>query len=93
MSACFSGVLQDSHTGDKTEVPFKVELSDCGTLWFKASGYGDCGSADGFGFPVKVEWYEGQLWVLVWGNINSEDPTHKISLSGARESERKEDDE
>jgi hypothetical protein len=36
-----------------------------------------------------IEWYEGQLWVVVWGDINSEDPTMRIPLKGARESERR----
>jgi hypothetical protein len=85
----FSGVLEDFHTGDNTKVPFTVVLAEGGTLWFGAEGYGDCGSQDGCGLPVKVEWYEGQLWVLIWADINSEDPTHKISLAGARESERR----
>jgi hypothetical protein len=85
----FSGVIYDSHNGDPKEVPFSVELLDGGTLWFGAKGYGDCGSPDGHGLPVKIEWYDGDLWVLVWSDINNQDPTHKISLSGALESKRK----
>jgi hypothetical protein len=85
----FSGVLKDSHTGDETKVPFIVELAAGGTLWFGAEGYGDCGSPDGHGMPVKIEWYEGELWVLVWSDINNQDPTHKISLAGAMESRRR----
>jgi len=88
-SAVFSGTLRDSHTGDEAEVPFSVELTSGGTLWFRADGYGDATSEDGSGHPVLIEWYEGQLWVVVWGDINSEDPTIKIPLTGAKESERK----
>jgi hypothetical protein len=84
----FSGSLRDSHTGDGATVPFTVELSEAGTLWFRAAGYGDANSHDGAGFPVKIEWYEGQLWVLVWGDINNPDPTHRIPLTAARESLR-----
>jgi hypothetical protein len=84
----FSGSLRDCHTGDEVEVPFTVELSENGTLWFRAAGYGDANSHDGVGYPVKIEWYEGKLWILVWGDINNEDPTHRIPLSGARESLR-----
>ncbi len=47
--------------------------------------------ADGYGdsCPLLVELYEGQLCVVVWGDINREDPTHIISLKGARTSARK----
>ena len=85
-STKFSGALRDSWTDDETEVPFTVEHSGGGTLWFQANGYGDEDTP-----PVKIEWYEGELWVLVWADINSDDPTHKISLSGAKESARKTD--
>ena len=85
----FSGSLRDSNTDDKTAIPFTVELSEADTLWFRAAGYGDAQSPNGDGFPVKIEWYEGELWVLVWSDITSEDPTHKISLTAARESLRK----
>lgn len=87
MDASFSGSLHDSHSGDKKKVPFTVELTS-GSLWFSADGYGDFSSQDDCGRPVMIEWYEGQLWVVVWGDINSEEPTARIPLTGARESER-----
>lgn len=40
---------------------------------------------------IVVERWEGDLRVLVWGDINQEDPTHTISLEGALISNRKED--
>jgi len=48
------------------------------------SGYGDCTSNDNSGQPVYIEKYEGRLLVRVYGNINSPNPTHSISLEGAR---------
>jgi len=85
VNGCLNGLL----AGDKPKIPFTLELTDVGTIWFRAEGYGDCGSQDGHGFIVKIEFYEGQLWLLVWADINSEDPTHRISLEGALESKRR----
>jgi hypothetical protein len=88
MNASFSGSLHDSHSGDRGKVPFTVELTS-GSLWFGADGYGDFSSQEGCGHPVMIEQYEGQLWVVVWGDINSEEPTARIPLVGARETERR----
>jgi len=33
---------------------------------------------------VYIENREGVPHVIIWGDINSEDPTHVISLEGAR---------
>ena len=55
----------------------------------KAEGYGDYTSADGLGMPIVLEHYEGELRLLVWSDINQEEPTHIISLEGAREDKRK----
>lgn len=52
-------------------------------------GYGTAGMAEGHGWPVAVEVYKKELRVLVWGDINQEDPTHIISLEGALESNRR----
>ncbi len=51
-------------------------------------GFGECGAADRQGRPVRVELYEGKLRLLVWSDINSEDPTHTIVLDGAKETKR-----
>lgn len=39
---------------------------------------------------VYIEVYGGVPRVLIWGDINDPDPTHVIDLSGALESNRKE---
>lgn len=50
---------------------------------------GGCkGMKRGEGFPAIFEWYEGKPWLYVWADINTEDFTHAIDLSGAMESER-----
>ena len=52
-------------------------------------GYGDATSEDGHGCPVFLEIWDGELRVVIWGDIKKEDPTHIISLEGAREDMRK----
>lgn len=45
-------------------------------------------SEDG-GSVVWIEFYNGKWWVRVWADINEEDPTHSIDLSGAMDTARK----
>ncbi|MAG25945.1 hypothetical protein CMI47_10240 [Candidatus Pacearchaeota archaeon] len=54
-------------------------------------GYGDFSSADGEGEPILLEICEGKLRLVIWGDINKEDPTHIIDLEGAREDKRKDE--
>jgi hypothetical protein len=51
-------------------------------------GYSDCCSTDDNGTPVYIEKYDGDLRVIVYADINHEDPTHVISLQGARNEKR-----
>lgn len=39
--------------------------------------------------PIYLEYYNGRFRLIVWDDINSEEPTHKIDLTSALESERK----
>ncbi len=57
----------------------------------RPEGYGEHCSADGFGYPVLLELFGGEPRLLVWADINQEDPTHVISLAGAAESLREQD--
>lgn len=54
-------------------------------------GYGVKNIEPGHGPSIYVEYYDGKLRLLVWADINQEEPTHTIDLSGALESQRKED--
>ena len=65
-----------------------VELGQMISIGFDT--YGDCGTAEGYGRPVAIELYDGELRVLVWSDVNYEDPTHIISLAGAKEASRRE---
>tara|TARA_R110002033_G_scaffold135713_6_gene175487 strand:- start:34256 stop:34876 length:621 start_codon:yes stop_codon:yes gene_type:complete len=57
-------------------------------LSIHVAGYSDHTSTDDTGAPVYLEQYNGELRVIVYGDINQQDPTHVISLEGAKVSER-----
>jgi len=54
-------------------------------------GYGNKTSEDGYGVPIFIETTEEGLRLVVWADINNEEPTHIINLEGARDSARKND--
>lgn len=55
-------------------------------ICIESEGYSDHGSEDGT--IVAVEVHEGHLRLLVWSDINVEDPSFIIDLEGARKSAR-----
>ena len=82
--------LHDSWTDDKTVTKGRVEANG-GSIHIFLDGYGDCGTEPGHGCPIVLERYDGKCSIIIWADINSEDPTHKIDLSGALETFRKSD--
>jgi len=44
------------------------------------------GTYDGSYAPILIEQHEGTLMLIVWSNINEQEPTHLIDLSEAMES-------
>jgi hypothetical protein len=76
--------LIDADTEHSDKLPVKIAASPHGVSIY-AEGHGDFGSAEGYGTPVFLELHRGRLRLLVWADINREDPTHDIDLSGARE--------
>lgn len=38
--------------------------------------------------PIYLEFFEGKWQLIVWADINKENPTHWIDMSGAFESRR-----
>ena len=81
----------DDHSEEKAPpVRGRVEVQKHGqNLILRFEGFGDHNSEDGYGAPVLVENWEGKLRVVVWADINQEDPTHVIDLTGARERNRR----
>ena len=65
-----------------------IESSKLG-IFIGVDGYGEHTSTDDSGLPIVVEYYGGKLRVLVWSDINNEEPTHVIDMSGALLSNRK----
>jgi len=54
-------------------------------------GFGISTMSDGYGPIIYLEHYEGKPWLYIWADINQEDPTHKIDLSEALESNRRDE--
>lgn len=90
MKAKFYTKLEDAFSAKERKskgVEIEIEEgSNC--LWIKPKGYGDHCSAEGHGIPICLEVYEGRLRVIVWPDINKEEPTI-IDMEGARETARK----
>ena len=85
------GTLKDCYDGKK-EVGFTAKCNG-EHISFSFDGYGDNVTNDyvnGESCPLLIEIFEGELRVVVWGDINQEDYTHIISLEGAAKSKREE---
>lgn len=90
-----SFLLTDGHSDVNDPTPVKIsvhaEVNGFG-LALRVEGCGMKTMETGFNQVVIIEKYGGDIRVLVWADINQEDPTHIISMEGARESKRKQDD-
>lgn len=84
-SKTISGKIVDSNDGYKTEKEIDVRMGRLG-VYIGAKNYSTkTGEEDEI---IMIEQSEGKLRLIVWGDINEEDPTHIINLNGARESRR-----
>ncbi len=84
-------VLEDQTTVGRRKsrkLAVRIKMSDH-FIEIHPDGYGECEAADNTGSPVVLEYYEGRLRLLVFGDINNADPTETIDLEGARETARK----
>ena len=82
----FRARLVDTVTKKKKDVDITIVG---GRLLINIDGYGDKLTCDGDGEPVMLELNDGELRVVIWGDINKENPTEIISLEGSKESKRK----
>jgi hypothetical protein len=72
---------------DKDQTPLEVVIrADSEGIAIYPKGYGDACSVKGGGTPIFLQLYQGKLMVNIWSDICKEDPTHEISLEGAKES-------
>ena len=69
----------------------RADINEDPYVLIQLEGTGDMPSPAGHGWPIMVEVWEGKPRVIIWGDINKEDPTHVIDLSGALESRRDEE--
>jgi hypothetical protein len=73
---------------DAQPVELKVNvLSEAGQIWIQPEGYGEKCAVDGEGWPIGIEIWQGKLRLIVFDDINSEEP-QIISLEKARETNR-----
>lgn len=69
-------------------LPIRISIVDS-IIWIGAKGYGTMGEEDPHGYPIGVELIGGELKVILWDNINYDDPK-VISMEGASEKNRRE---
>ncbi|MDD5458633.1 MAG: hypothetical protein PHF37_04510 [Phycisphaerae bacterium] len=62
-------------------------LTENGQLWIQPKGYGEKCTEDGEGSPVGMEIWQGHFRLVVFDDINSEEPKI-IDLENAKESSR-----
>ena len=73
---------------DSAPIEIKVNiLSEGGQIWIQPQGYGEKCAADGEGFPIGIEIWQNRLRLLVFDDINREDP-QIIDIEKARETAR-----
>ena len=83
MQQSLTTTLNDADPEHSETLRVRVTANDSAISIFPA-GYGDFGSAPGDGCPVFLELYRGRLRLIVFPDINSQDPTI-IDLEAARE--------
>lgn len=76
---------------DSDSPPREVDveiMSEYGTIWIQPHRYGEACADVGDGYPIGIEIWEGRLRLVVFDDINNEEPKI-IDLEGARETARK----
>ncbi|MEN6383640.1 MAG: hypothetical protein ABFD79_00410 [Phycisphaerales bacterium] len=69
-----------------SELKVKI-LSEAGQIWIQPQGFGKKCVSDDEGFPVGIEIWQGKLRLIVFDDINEEDPKI-IVLENAKETAR-----
>ncbi len=73
---------------DSPPVEIKVNvLSEGGHIWIQPQGYGEKCAIDGEGWPIGIEIWQSRLRLIVFDDINREDP-QIIDLENAKETAR-----
>lgn len=75
--------------GDDADLGVTVKSEDSDGIAISLEDHSTKTSADGFDdAPMYLEYVDGKPVLRVWADINSEEPTHVIDLSGAHISRR-----
>jgi len=82
--------LNEAYGIDNKEYLVDIMVDELG-IYIRPHGYSDYSSTDGNGCPIMIEIVNGVPTVIVWGNINEEEPTHRADIEGAAESNRVEE--
>lgn len=70
---------------DTPPVEMKVNiLSEGGQIWIQPKGYGEKCAMDCHGWPIGIEIWQGRLRLILFDDINREDP-QIIDLEKAKE--------
>ena len=84
----FKTVTIKEQCPDASPVEIRVNiLSEGGQIWIQPQGYGEKCAMDGHGYPVGIEVWQGRLRLIVFDDIDREDP-QIIDLEKAKESRR-----
>ena len=82
-SQSLTTILTDADSEHSETLQVRVTCNDSAISIFP-DGYGDFGSAPGHGCPVFLELYKGRLRLIVFPDINDQEPTI-IDLEAARD--------
>jgi len=69
-----------------TEIKVSI-LSESGQIWIQPEGYGEKCAENGQGSPIGIEIWQGRLRLIIFADINKEDP-QIIDLENAKECRR-----
>ena len=83
MRQSLTTILNDAGSEHSERLRVRVVANDFAISIFP-EGFGDFGSAPGHGCPVFLEIYRGRLRLIVFPDINNQEPTI-IDLDAARE--------
>ena len=81
---CF--VFEQCSDVPRKKLPVNI-MAELGKLWVQPVGYGDKTSADGHGWPIGLEIWQGRLRLIIFDDINTEEPKI-IDLENAAEDNR-----
>ena len=76
--------LEDDTAAHRSQLRCKIRCSPH-SISIGAEGYGEKTANDSEAFPVLIEYQDNQLRVIVWSDINNEEPTHVITMERAKE--------